>query len=89
MLGGGWCRAQCCSSVASRGSGSRHWCSRLAAAMTASGRRVLIASAEESIDQVGLGRNASASPGGPLFLLAEDDIDRILSAADEMTPTSS
>jgi DNA repair protein RadA/Sms len=57
-----------------------------AAALTASGRRVLIASAEESIDQVGLRAQRLGVPGGPLYLLAEDDVDRILAAADEMTP---
>jgi DNA repair protein RadA/Sms len=47
---------------------------------------VLIASAEESIDQVGLRAQRLGVPGGSLYLLAEDDIDRILAAADEMTP---
>ena len=64
-----------------------------AATLATSGGKVLIATAEESIDQVGLrAQRLRAGPGvssedlDAISLLASDDVDAILTAADDMRP---
>jgi len=63
-----------------------------AGTMAASGGRVLIATAEESVDQVGLraerlnGEQPNNADLDNISLLASDDIDGILGAADESRP---
>lgn len=57
-----------------------------AGSLAASGRQVLLASAEESAEQVGMrGQRVGVDEGGVL-LLAEDDADRIIAAASEAKP---
>lgn len=62
-----------------------------AGTMAASGGTVLIATAEESVDQVGLraqrlGEGEHATAADSVSLLASDDIDGILAAADQIRP---
>jgi len=58
-----------------------------------SGGRALVVTAEESAQQVGLRAERLAGPSGratqsrdQVLLLADDDLDRVLAAADEMRP---
>ena len=62
-----------------------------AATLTGSGGRVLIATAEESAEQVGLRARRLAQEGSmvdldSISLLAVDDIDTVLATADDMRP---
>ena len=59
---------------------------QVAGALAAGGSKVLIASAEESAEQVGLRADRLDIDGSEVFLLAEADIDDILGAADQMRP---
>ncbi len=59
---------------------------QVAGALAAGGSKVLIATAEESAEQVGLRADRLEIEGNEVFLLAEADIDDILGAADEMRP---
>ena len=57
-----------------------------AATLAGGGSKVLIASAEESAEQVGLRAARLGLAGDEVFLLAEADIDDILGAADQLRP---
>ncbi len=57
-----------------------------AGTLAASGRQVLVASAEESTQQVGLRGRRIGVEGEGVLLLAEDDADRIIEVAAESKP---
>lgn len=59
---------------------------QIAGALAASGSKVLIATAEESAEQVGLRAERLEIEGNEVFLAAEADIDDILGAADQLRP---
>jgi DNA repair protein RadA/Sms len=59
---------------------------QLAGAIAAGGRRVLIATAEESAQQVALRADRLGVGGDEVLLVAEDDVDKILAASDECRP---
>lgn len=59
---------------------------QLAGAIAAGGGRVLIATAEESAQQVALRADRLGVGGDQVLLVAEDDVDKILAAADECRP---
>ncbi len=59
---------------------------QVAGALAAGGSKVLIATAEESAEQVGLRAERLEIDGNEIFLLAEADIDDILGAADQLRP---
>jgi DNA repair protein RadA/Sms len=59
---------------------------QVAGALAAGGSKVLIASAEESAEQVGLRAERLEIEGNEVFLLAEADIDAILAATDVLRP---
>lgn len=59
---------------------------QMAGALAGGGSKVLIASAEESAEQVGLRADRLEIEGGEVFLLAEADIDDILEAAGRLRP---
>ena len=59
---------------------------QIAGALTGGGSKVLIASAEESAEQVSLRAERLEIEGAEVFLLAEADIDDILGAADQLRP---
>jgi DNA repair protein RadA/Sms len=57
-----------------------------AGALAGGGSKVLIATAEESVEQVGLRADRLGVAGDEVLLLAEADVDDILSAADRLKP---
>jgi DNA repair protein RadA/Sms len=57
-----------------------------AGSFAASGARVLIATAEESADQVGLRAARLGVGGDEVLILADDDLDRVLAAAHHHRP---
>ena len=57
-----------------------------AGSLAAGGSKVLIASAEESAEQVGLRADRLDLEGDEVYLLAEADVDDILGAADRLHP---
>lgn len=57
-----------------------------AGALAAGGSKVLIATAEESAEQVGLRADRLGVAGDEVLLLAEADVDDILSAAERLRP---
>lgn len=59
---------------------------QLAGAVAAGGGRVLIATAEESAQQVALRADRLGVGGDQVLLVAEDDVDKILAASDECRP---
>lgn len=59
---------------------------QMAAELARSGETVLIATAEESADQVGLRARRLGASGDGLLLLADDDVDRILAVAEREKP---
>ncbi|MEK7251975.1 MAG: DNA repair protein RadA [Actinomycetota bacterium] len=59
---------------------------QVAAALSASGATTLIASAEESLDQIGLRARRLGVTGDGVLLTAERDVDAIVSATAEMKP---
>jgi len=59
---------------------------QMAGAFAAQDRKVLVASAEESIDQVGLRANRLGIKSDGVSLVGESDIDAILAAAEELSP---
>ncbi len=59
---------------------------QLAGALSASGARALIATAEESAQQVAVRAERIGVGGDDVLLLAEHDVDRILAAVDEYRP---
>lgn len=59
---------------------------QLAGAMASSSSRVLVATAEESAEQVGLRAARLGVRGEEVLLLAEEDVDRTLAAAEETKP---
>ncbi|MGH8874638.1 MAG: DNA repair protein RadA [Acidimicrobiia bacterium] len=59
---------------------------QVAGGMAEGGARVLVATAEESADQVGLRAHRVEVVSDDVLLLAEDDVDRILAAAEEVRP---
>jgi DNA repair protein RadA/Sms len=59
---------------------------QVAGSLAVGGRKVLMATAEESEDQVGLRAQRLDISTDEVFLLPEEDVDSILAAADEMRP---
>jgi DNA repair protein RadA/Sms len=59
---------------------------QVAGSLAAGGSKVLIASAEESAEQVGLRAERLEIEGDEVYLLAEADIDDILGAAEQLEP---
>lgn len=59
---------------------------QMAGSLAARGSTVLVASAEESAEQVGLRARRLGLDAEGVFLLAEDDVDAILAAAEELHP---
>ncbi|MDP8959490.1 MAG: AAA family ATPase, partial [Actinomycetota bacterium] len=57
-----------------------------AASLAGQGRRVLLASAEESVQQLGLRAQRVGIVGEGVYLLAEPDVDAVLAAARELRP---
>lgn len=58
----------------------------MAGSLAAAGHRVLVASAEESAEQVGLRADRLGVHSAEVLLLHEDDADRVLAAAEEVRP---
>ena len=59
---------------------------QVAGSLAVGGRKVLMATAEESEDQVGLRAQRLEISTDDVFLLPEEDVDSILAAANEMRP---
>lgn len=59
---------------------------QIAGSLAAGGGKVLVASAEESPEQVGLRARRLGIDGDGVYLLAEPDIDAILGTADDLRP---
>ncbi len=59
---------------------------QVAGSMAAAGVPVLVATAEESADQVGLRADRLGVADGDVYLLVEDDVDAVLAAAAQLAP---
>jgi len=59
---------------------------QVAGSLAGSSRKVLVATAEESEDQVGLRARRLNAIDDEIYLLAEENVDSIIAAADEMQP---
>ncbi len=59
---------------------------QMAGSLAAQGARTLIATAEESAEQVGMRAARLEIGGDDVLLLADDDVDRILASADQSKP---
>ena len=84
-----WCRARSCSSGAIPASASPRSCSPRSKARRRAGKRpVLYVSGEESARQVKCGPTGSASPRANLLVLAETDAEKVLHAAEQLSPAA-
>ena len=59
---------------------------QMAGSLASSGRKVLVATAEESEDQVGLRAHRLDVSDDDVFLLAEEDVDTVIAATEELRP---
>jgi DNA repair protein RadA/Sms len=59
---------------------------QMAGSLAAAGARTLIATAEESAEQVAMRASRLGVVGDEVLLLADDDVDRIIAAADDSRP---
>lgn len=59
---------------------------QMAGSLASGGGRTLVATAEESAEQVGMRAARLGVEGEEVLLLADDDVDRIIAAADETRP---
>jgi DNA repair protein RadA/Sms len=59
---------------------------QMAGSLATKGARTLIATAEESAEQVGMRANRLGVDGDQVLLLADDDVDRVLASASESRP---
>jgi DNA repair protein RadA/Sms len=86
VLGGGFVQGAVVLLGGEPGVGKSTLVLQTAAALSTGGSRVLIATAEESVEQVGLRAERLGTVQDEVFLLAEADIDGILGAADQLRP---
>lgn len=86
VLGGGFVQGAVVLLGGEPGVGKSTLVLQTAAALSTGGTKVLIATAEESVEQVGLRAERLGTVQDEVFLLAEADIDGILGAADQLRP---
>ncbi len=81
VLGGGLVRGSAVLVGGEPGIGKSTLLGQVGARMTSMGSRVLLASAEESVDQVGLRQRRLGIPGGDVDVIASSDINSVLEVA--------
>lgn len=59
---------------------------QMAGSLAGQGAKILVATAEESAEQVGMRASRLGVGGDDVLLLADDDVDRILAGAEEVKP---
>jgi DNA repair protein RadA/Sms len=86
VLGGGFVSGAVVLVGGEPGVGKSSLLLQVAGRIGSAGGRVLVATAEESAEQVALRARRLGVDGGAVHLLAHDDVDAILAAADEVEP---
>jgi DNA repair protein RadA/Sms len=87
VLGGGLVRGSAVLLGGEPGVGKSTLLLQLAGGLSSQGLQVLIASAEESVDQVAMRAERLGISGSGVDLVADDDVDAIVSLASSTTPT--
>lgn len=86
VLGGGLVRGSVILVGGEPGVGKSTLLLQVAGSLASSGGKVLMATAEESEDQVGMRSRRLGVAGSDVLLLADEDVDAIIAVADEMRP---